>query len=82
MQGEWQGEAAGGCIEHDSWVKNPMYKLTLPPRPVDVLIVLAQEKVAVDNQPFVVKNYKTFIGYYVYEPCISFSPLLLSSPFF
>eukprot|EP01096_Ripella_sp_DP13-Kostka_P017804 TRINITY_DN929_c0_g2_i1.p1 TRINITY_DN929_c0_g2~~TRINITY_DN929_c0_g2_i1.p1 ORF type:complete len:631 (+),score=324.91 TRINITY_DN929_c0_g2_i1:53-1894(+) len=70
INGEWVDESAGGCIEHDSWVKNPMYSLTLPARPVDVLIVLAQEKAAVDNQAFLVKTYKTFIGFYLYEPSL------------
>lgn len=68
QEGEWKGEAAGGCIENDTWKNNPKYKLTIPAEEdVKLYVLLEQERSAQDVLPFQVLPYKSHIGFYVYD---------------
>eukprot|EP01094_Clydonella_sp_ATCC50884_P027466 TRINITY_DN789_c0_g1_i2.p1 TRINITY_DN789_c0_g1~~TRINITY_DN789_c0_g1_i2.p1 ORF type:complete len:706 (-),score=287.23 TRINITY_DN789_c0_g1_i2:242-2320(-) len=68
VEGEWKGDTAGGCIEHDTWKNNPKFKLVIPAEEeVKVSLLLEQERSAQDLLPFQVLPYKTHIGFYVYD---------------
>eukprot|EP01104_Vermistella_antarctica_P017297 TRINITY_DN6101_c0_g1_i1.p1 TRINITY_DN6101_c0_g1~~TRINITY_DN6101_c0_g1_i1.p1 ORF type:complete len:869 (+),score=173.02 TRINITY_DN6101_c0_g1_i1:217-2823(+) len=52
-QGEWEGETAGGCRNHKSWVCNPQFMLRVV-NPTRLFVLLTQENTEFDA-----------IGYYV-----------------
>jgi len=66
--GKWEGENAGGCIEHQAtFVKNPRYRLKLPSKVVTLGICISQEKNLGDVEPFAIIPYKYYIGYYLID---------------
>ena len=71
IQTKWEGDTAGGCIEHPTFPKNPKYLLSFPPKITKTYIVVSQDKNLADVEKFNITSYKYYIGFYLYDSDIT-----------